>query len=57
MKNRPKRCVKTIALLCGIAGVLLTASAVVGEVVVSRLVDAVRAEPEIAAPPPTPEPR
>jgi hypothetical protein len=38
MKKRPKPCFKTLAILGCIAAVILSASAVVAAVVVSRLV-------------------
>ena len=51
MKKRPKPCFKTLAILGCIAAVLLSASAVVADVVVTRLMQAVRDAPEAAAPP------
>lgn len=50
MKNRPKHCIKTLAMLLGIAAVLLGSSAVVGEAMFARLVQAVRAAPASAPP-------
>jgi hypothetical protein len=51
MKKRPKPCIKTLAILGCIAAVLLSASAVVADVVIARLMQAVRDVPETAAPP------
>jgi ABC-type nitrate/sulfonate/bicarbonate transport system permease component len=51
MKKRPKPCFKTLAILGCIAAVLLSASAVVADVVMTRLMQAVREAPEAAAAP------
>jgi hypothetical protein len=58
MKKRPKPCIKTLAILGCVAAVILSATAVVADGVVTRLMQAVRdapdtaAAPEPAAPPP-----
>lgn len=49
MKKRPKPCFKTVAILGCIATVLLSASAVVADVFITRLMQAVRGAPEAAA--------
>jgi hypothetical protein len=45
MKKRPKPCLKTLAILGCIAAVLLSASAVVADVVMTRLMRAVPPTP------------
>ena len=50
MKKRPKPCFKTVAILACIAAVMVSASVVVADVVMTRLVQAVRDAPEAAAP-------
>jgi hypothetical protein len=51
MKKRPKPCIKTLAILGCVVAVILSASAVVADVVMTRLMHAVRDTPEAAAPP------
>jgi hypothetical protein len=50
MKKRPKPCMKTLAILGCVAAVILSASAVVADVVMARLMQAVRNAPEAVAP-------
>ena len=50
MKKRPKPCFKTVAILACIAALILSACVVVADVVMTRLVQAVRATPEAAPP-------
>jgi hypothetical protein len=52
MKKRPKPCIKTLAILGCVAAVILSASAVVADVVMTRLMQGVRDPPEAAAPEP-----
>jgi hypothetical protein len=48
MKKRPKPCFTTVAILACVATVLLSASLVVAEVVVTRLVQGVQEAPPAA---------
>ena len=41
-KSRPEHCLKTVAILCGIGGLLLTAGLVVGEIVIGRWLPTMR---------------
>lgn len=56
MKKRPKPCTKTLAILGCIAAVLLSASVVVADVVVTRLVRAAADAPEALYTPSPPVP-
>jgi hypothetical protein len=48
MKKRPKPCIKTLAILGCVAAVILSATAVVADGVVTRLMQAVRDAPKVA---------